>query len=59
MLTPSILSPCGPFYAIGNTAAVSLTRCVPQGVQADILLLGCGDVRHLLYTAYSEKGFRE
>lgn len=59
MLTPSVLSAVTPFYAVGNTRPVSLTRCVPQGVHADILLLGCGDVRNILYTAYSEKGFRE
>lgn len=59
MLTPSILTPVTPFYAIGNTPAVSLTRCLPQGVDADILLLGCGDVRHILNTAYTEKGFRK
>lgn len=59
MLTPSLVAPITPLYAIGNTPAVSLTRCLPQGVDADILLLGCGDVRHILYTAYSEQGFRE
>lgn len=59
MLTPSLIAPIKPLYAIGNTPAVSLTRCLPQGVDADILLLGCGDVRHILYTAYAEQGFRE
>jgi hypothetical protein len=59
MLTPSLVAPITPLYAIGNTPAVSLTRCLPQGVHADILLLGCGDVRHILYTAYSEQGFRK
>lgn len=58
MLTPTILNPALPFDAVGNTPAVSLTRNVPQGVDADILLLGSGDVRHILYTAYHEKGFR-
>ncbi|KAL1860329.1 hypothetical protein Daus18300_009242 [Diaporthe australafricana] len=57
MLTPTILNPVLPLYAVGNTPAVSLTRGVPQGVDADILLLGSGDVRHILYTAYHEKGF--
>ncbi|KAJ4415739.1 hypothetical protein N0V82_007169 [Gnomoniopsis sp. IMI 355080] len=57
MLTPTVLSATTPFYAVGNTPAVSFTRCIPQGVHADILLLGCGDVRNILYTAYSEKGF--
>lgn len=59
MITPSVLSVISPFYAVGNTPAVNLTRCLPQGVGADILLLGCGDVRNILFTAYSESGFRE
>lgn len=59
MITPSVLSVVSPFYAVGNTPAVSLTRCLPQVVDADILLLGCGDVRNILYTAYTESGFRE
>lgn len=58
MLTPSLIAPVTPLYAIGNTPAVSLTRSLPQGVDADILLLGCGDVRHILHTAYSEQGYR-
>ncbi|KAI3394712.1 hypothetical protein diail_2297 [Diaporthe ilicicola] len=57
MLTPTVLNVVLPQYLIGNTPAWSLTRCVPQGVDADILLLGSGDVRHILYTAYHEKGF--
>lgn len=59
MLTPTILNVVHPFYAVGATRAVTLTRNVPQGVDADILLLGSGDVRHILYTAYHEKGLRE
>lgn len=59
MFTPSLVAPITPLYAVGNTPAVSFTRCLPQGVDADILLLGCGDVRHILYTAYSEQSFRE
>ncbi|OJT01820.1 hypothetical protein TRAPUB_7727 [Trametes pubescens] len=42
------------FYAIGNTAAVCLTRNLPPEEHADILLLGCGDPRHVLYTVFSE-----
>ncbi|KAK4446508.1 MYND finger [Podospora aff. communis PSN243] len=56
MLTPSTHATVRPFYAFGNTPAVSLTESLPQGVDADILLLGCGDVRHILYTCYAEKG---
>ncbi|POS75051.1 MYND finger [Diaporthe helianthi] len=57
MLTPTVLRVVRPFCAVGSAPAVSLTQCVPQGVDADILLLGCGDVRDILYTAYHEKGF--
>ncbi|KXX75673.1 putative protein MSS51, mitochondrial [Madurella mycetomatis] len=46
-----------PFSPGSGTPAVSLTRDLPQGVDADILLLGCGDVRNILYTLYSERGF--
>lgn len=59
MLTPTILNVVHPFYAVGDTPAVTLTRNVPQGVDADILLLGSGDIRNILYTAYHEKGLRE
>ncbi|KAI1476066.1 hypothetical protein F4774DRAFT_262332 [Daldinia eschscholtzii] len=57
MLTPTTIPYFTQFYPIGNTPAVSLTRGLPQGLDADILLLGCGDVRNILYTAYSERGF--
>ncbi|CDO76798.1 hypothetical protein BN946_scf184978.g27 [Trametes cinnabarina] len=42
------------FYPIGNTSAVSLTRDIPPGVPADILLLPCGDPRNVLYTVFCE-----
>ncbi|KAH8668637.1 hypothetical protein BX600DRAFT_510713 [Xylariales sp. PMI_506] len=57
MLVPTVANYVTQFYAIGNTPAVSITRSHPQGVDADILLLGCGDVRNILFTCYSEKGF--
>ena len=52
MLTPTIGVKTAFFYAIGNTPAASLTRCVPQGQDVDILSLGCGDLRNILYTTY-------
>ena len=58
MLTPTIGVKTAFFYAFGNTPATSLTRCVPQGQDVDILSLGCGDLRNILYTTYIEKGFR-
>ncbi|KZP17755.1 hypothetical protein FIBSPDRAFT_920591 [Athelia psychrophila] len=42
------------FYPIGNTSAVYLTRDLPPAEPANILLLGCGDPRSILYTIYSE-----
>ncbi|EPQ57665.1 hypothetical protein GLOTRDRAFT_128021 [Gloeophyllum trabeum ATCC 11539] len=42
------------FYPIGNTAAVCLTQDLPPGRPADVLLLGCGDVRNVLYTVYAD-----
>ncbi|CAE6466368.1 unnamed protein product [Rhizoctonia solani] len=43
------------FYPIGNTAAVSLTQDLsPEQYTADILLLGCGDPRNILFTLYSD-----
>ncbi|KAF8693846.1 hypothetical protein RHS03_08335, partial [Rhizoctonia solani] len=43
------------FYPIGNTAAVSLTQDLSsEQYTADILLLGCGDPRNILFTLYSD-----
>ncbi|CAE6498967.1 unnamed protein product [Rhizoctonia solani] len=43
------------FYPIGNTAAISLTQDLsPEQSEADILLLGCGDPRNILFTLYSD-----
>ncbi|KLU85500.1 hypothetical protein MAPG_04523 [Magnaporthiopsis poae ATCC 64411] len=56
MLTPCITRPVAYLYALGNTPAINVARAVPPGINADILLLGCGDIRNLLYTAYAEKG---
>ncbi|KAM6496295.1 hypothetical protein JOM56_009001 [Amanita muscaria] len=44
------------FYAIGNTPAACLTSDIPPEVPADILLLGCGDARNVLYTIYADPG---
>jgi len=59
MLTPSVVPKTVQFYALGNTPASSVTRSLPQGLDAYILALGCGDVRNILYTAYCEHGLRE
>ncbi len=59
MLTPAVANPFSFIYPVGNTPASSLTESLPQGVDADILLLGCGDVRNILFTAYCESGLRK
>lgn len=58
MLTPQFANILTYFYAIGNTPAVCLTQGLPKETEADILLLGCGDVRNILFTAHvdGEKG---
>ncbi|KAH6686772.1 MYND finger [Plectosphaerella plurivora] len=57
MITPAVASKISQLYALGNTPAVNLTRDLPQGLDADVLLLGCGDLRNVLYTAYANTGF--
>jgi len=42
------------FYPIGNTPAVCLTRDIAPEERGDILLLGCGDPRSILYTIFTE-----
>ncbi|KAK3997939.1 hypothetical protein QBC44DRAFT_314681 [Cladorrhinum sp. PSN332] len=45
-------------YGIADiNPAISLTQHLPQGIDADILTVCGGDVRDILYTVYSEKGF--
>ncbi|OAX43707.1 hypothetical protein K503DRAFT_847041 [Rhizopogon vinicolor AM-OR11-026] len=41
------------FYPIGNTSAVCLTQDLCPSEKADLLLLGCGDPRHILYTVHT------
>ncbi|KAK2735131.1 mynd finger family protein [Colletotrichum kahawae] len=58
MLTPTVANSISFFYPVGNTPAVNLARGLPHGVDANLLLLGCGDVRNILHTAYNEVGLR-
>jgi hypothetical protein len=55
MFHPAIPDLVSFFYPIGNTPAVCLTRDIPREIPAKILLLGCGDVRNVLYTCYVER----
>lgn len=43
------------FYPVGNTSAVCLTENLSPESKADILLLACGDPRHILYTIYTNE----
>jgi hypothetical protein len=42
------------FYPIGNTSAVSLLRDIAPEQPANLLLLGCGDPRNVLYSIFCE-----
>lgn len=42
------------FYPVGNTAATCFTQDLPVEQRADVLLLGCGDPRNVLYTIYED-----
>ncbi|KAI6043442.1 hypothetical protein EDC04DRAFT_2600114 [Pisolithus marmoratus] len=42
------------FYPLGNTSAICLTEDLPPEHKADVLLLGCGDPRHILYTVHAD-----
>ncbi|KAL6305497.1 hypothetical protein BKA93DRAFT_824905 [Sparassis latifolia] len=42
------------FFPIGTTSAVCLTRDLSPEERADVLLLGCGDLRSVLYTIFCE-----
>ena len=41
-------------YPIGNTSAVVLTDTLAPDEPADLLLLGCGDPRNILFTVYDQ-----
>lgn len=42
-------------HPLGNTPASSLTQDLPWEEDVKLLLLGCGDMRNVLYTVYSER----
>lgn len=47
------------FYPIGNTTPVCFTQSLALEEGADILLLGCGDPRSVLYTVHADHGSRQ
>ena len=56
MLHPTFVNIVSFFYPLGNTPAVCLTQDLSREQKADVLLLGCGDVRNILFTSYSNNG---
>ncbi|KAF8914415.1 hypothetical protein CPB84DRAFT_1841121 [Gymnopilus junonius] len=42
------------FYPVGSTTPVSFTQTLSPELKADILLLGCGDPRSILYTIHAD-----
>ncbi|KAF2477435.1 uncharacterized protein BDR25DRAFT_249394 [Lindgomyces ingoldianus] len=55
MYAPVVVEIVTYFYPVGNTSAVHLTRNLPIEEPADILLLGCGDIRSILFTFYNDQ----
>ncbi|KAF2176023.1 hypothetical protein K469DRAFT_682816 [Zopfia rhizophila CBS 207.26] len=55
-LKPSHLQQNPWFYPVGNTPAVCLTQSLLPDQDASILLLGCGDIRNVLFTTYAGIG---
>jgi len=43
------------FYPIGQTSAVDLTDTLTPEEPANVLLLGCGDPRNILFTVHSQR----
>ena len=54
MLRNNTVSDQHEFFPIGNTPAICLTQEIPPRKDADVLLLGCGDVRHILFTTHCQ-----
>ncbi|MCJ1288093.1 hypothetical protein MMC26_007447 [Xylographa opegraphella] len=55
---PTFVNIISFFYPLGNTPAVCLTQDLPPQQKANVLLLGCGDVRSILFTTYADKDAR-
>lgn len=55
MYSPVVIDIVTYFYPVGNTSAVHLTRTLPIEEPADVLLLGCGDIRNVLFTVYTDQ----
>jgi len=58
MLTPTLALLDNDFSPLDDTSAVSLTRAVPHGQNADILVLGGSSAHDTLFTAFMETNLR-
>ncbi|KAJ9653116.1 hypothetical protein H2198_007666 [Neophaeococcomyces mojaviensis] len=54
MIRNTVVNTVNYFYPLGNTPPVSLTQDLPFGKDADVLLLGCGDARNILFTCFTD-----
>jgi len=59
MATPVLWPKTVFFYPIGNTPPVCLTQDLSPEEGAEILLIGCGDARSILYTIYADHALGE
>jgi Domain of unknown function (DUF4470) len=57
MLNPAIVEIISFFYPIGNTPVVCLTQDLACEEKANVLLLGRGEFRNILFTTYSDVAF--
>jgi Domain of unknown function (DUF4470) len=55
MQFPIYATPLTEFSPWGRVPAISLTQDLAPGLDADILLLGCGDTRHILFSIFCEE----
>jgi hypothetical protein len=51
-MLPATVSLAQYFYPIGNTTPNDLAQTAQPRADADILLLGCGDLRNVLFTLH-------
>ncbi|OJJ48721.1 hypothetical protein ASPZODRAFT_62802 [Penicilliopsis zonata CBS 506.65] len=56
MAAPTRIETLRFLFPVGSTPAVCLTQSLPPDQDAALLLLGCGDVRNILYTSYADSG---
>ena len=54
MIRNTVVNTVTYFYPLGNTPPISVTQDLPPGKVANILLLGCGDARNVLFSCYAD-----